>query len=314
MRPAPWSARSRKGTSDVGAGGSPRRRGASARAPRRASAEVVPLSRPEPEGAASLHVLTCGSVDDGKSTLIGRMLWDAGALHSDQQQALEKWPRTAAGTPDFSRLMDGLAAEREQGITIDVAWRYFDARRPPARHHRQSGSRAVHAQHGDRRLARRRGDPAGRCARRHQGADATARGDPRPDGRRPRRPCRQQDGPGGLVAAALSRDRGRVHGAGRSLPLPRCGGDPGLGGAGRQRRAPLGRDALVSGPGAARPPAAGAGATCASGDAFRFPVQIVVRDGHDFRGLAGTVASGEIGVGTRWSMPSAAGAPACGAS
>src|SRR6185436_8025376 len=77
--------------------------------------------------AGSLHVLTCGSVDDGKSTLIGRMLWDAGALTTDQRAAIERGARTAAGTPDFSRLMDGLAAEREQGITIDVAWRYFDA-------------------------------------------------------------------------------------------------------------------------------------------------------------------------------------------
>src|SRR6185295_225071 len=76
--------------------------------------------------AGSLHVLTCGSVDDGKSTLIGRMLWDAGALTTDQRAAIERGARTAAGTPDFSRLVDGLAAEREQGITIDIAWRYFD--------------------------------------------------------------------------------------------------------------------------------------------------------------------------------------------
>src|SRR5262245_37097640 len=75
--------------------------------------------------AGSLHVLTCGSVDDGKSTLIGRMLWDAGALTTDQRTAIER-TATAAGTPDFSRLVDGLAAEREQGITIDIAWRYFD--------------------------------------------------------------------------------------------------------------------------------------------------------------------------------------------
>ena len=71
--------------------------------------------------AGSLHVLTCGSVDDGKSTLIGRMLWDANALTTDQQVAIEKAPLTPAGTPDFSRLLDGLAAEREQGITIDIA-------------------------------------------------------------------------------------------------------------------------------------------------------------------------------------------------
>ncbi|MGI9403307.1 MAG: GTP-binding protein, partial [Hyphomicrobium sp.] len=75
-----------------------------------------------------LHLLTCGSVDDGKSTLIGRLLWDASDLYDDQRQMLERSGRTAGGTnnPDFSLLVDGLVAEREQGITIDVAWRYFD--------------------------------------------------------------------------------------------------------------------------------------------------------------------------------------------
>jgi bifunctional enzyme CysN/CysC len=82
------------------------------------------------EFAESLNVLTCGSVDDGKSTLIGRLLWDTGSLHADQRGLLERSPKTSAGTPDFSLLVDGLSAEREQGITIDVAWRYVDT---PAR-------------------------------------------------------------------------------------------------------------------------------------------------------------------------------------
>src|ERR1044072_7628367 len=75
-----------------------------------------------------LHLLTCGSVDDGKSTLIGRLLWDASDLYDDQREMLKKSGRTAGGTanPDFSLLVDGLVAEREQGITIDIAWRYFD--------------------------------------------------------------------------------------------------------------------------------------------------------------------------------------------
>ena len=76
--------------------------------------------------AGSLNVLTCGSVDDGKSTLIGRLLWDTDGLHADQRATLERSPRTPLGTPDFSLLVDGLAAEREQGITIDIAWRYLD--------------------------------------------------------------------------------------------------------------------------------------------------------------------------------------------
>ncbi|HMN35961.1 MAG TPA: adenylyl-sulfate kinase [Chiayiivirga sp.] len=64
-----------------------------------------------------LRLVTCGSVDDGKSTLLGRMLFDAGLLHDDDIARL-------GDPPDFSRLLDGLAIEHEQGITIDVAYRY----------------------------------------------------------------------------------------------------------------------------------------------------------------------------------------------
>ena len=71
----------------------------------------------------ALRFLTAGSVDDGKSTLIGRLLYDSRAILADQLDALEK---RAAGAPiDLSLLTDGLEAEREQGITIDVAYRYF---------------------------------------------------------------------------------------------------------------------------------------------------------------------------------------------
>lgn len=66
-----------------------------------------------------LRFITCGSVDDGKSTLIGRLLYDTRVLHTDQLAAL------SARDMDFSSLVDGLLAEREQGITIDVAYRYF---------------------------------------------------------------------------------------------------------------------------------------------------------------------------------------------
>ncbi|MFN3559724.1 MAG: adenylyl-sulfate kinase [Brevundimonas sp.] len=66
-----------------------------------------------------VRLITCGSVDDGKSTLIGRLLHDAGAVPADQLAAL-------GPDPDLSLLVDGLSAEREQGITIDVAYRYFD--------------------------------------------------------------------------------------------------------------------------------------------------------------------------------------------
>ncbi len=79
-----------------------------------------------PELSGMLRVLTCGSVDDGKSTLIGRLLWDATDLYDDQRETLKKGKKVDGGNPDFSLLMDGLVAEREQGITIDIAWRYFD--------------------------------------------------------------------------------------------------------------------------------------------------------------------------------------------
>jgi sulfate adenylyltransferase subunit 1 len=76
--------------------------------------------------ARALRFLTAGSVDDGKSTLIGRLLYDSQAILADQIDALE---RRAAGQPiDLSLLTDGLEAEREQGITIDVAFRYFATR------------------------------------------------------------------------------------------------------------------------------------------------------------------------------------------
>ncbi|MFP3888816.1 sulfate adenylyltransferase subunit 1 [uncultured Ralstonia sp.] len=74
-----------------------------------------------------LRFITAGSVDDGKSTLIGRLLYDSKAVLTDQLQALAnaKNKRTAGEQIDFSLLTDGLEAEREQGITIDVAYRYF---------------------------------------------------------------------------------------------------------------------------------------------------------------------------------------------
>lgn len=78
-----------------------------------------------------LKFITCGSVDDGKSTLIGHMLYDAKLLFADQERALELDSRVGSreGRIDYSLLLDGLMAEREQGITIDVAYRYFTTER-----------------------------------------------------------------------------------------------------------------------------------------------------------------------------------------
>jgi bifunctional enzyme CysN/CysC len=81
-----------------------------------------------------LRFITCGSVDDGKSTLLGRLLYDAGMLPDDQLAALARESRRLhadadEGVLDFALLTDGLDAEREQGITIDVAYRYFHTAR-----------------------------------------------------------------------------------------------------------------------------------------------------------------------------------------
>src|ERR1700684_71488 len=75
-----------------------------------------------------LRFITCGSVDDGKSTLIGRLLYDSRLIHDDQLEALERDSRkhgTTGEALDLALLVDGLQAEREQAITIDVAYRFF---------------------------------------------------------------------------------------------------------------------------------------------------------------------------------------------
>ncbi len=82
----------------------------------------------EQEHKSFLRFITCGSVDDGKSTLIGRLLYDSKSIFEDQLASLEddsKKIGTQGGEIDFALLVDGLAAEREQGITIDVAYRFF---------------------------------------------------------------------------------------------------------------------------------------------------------------------------------------------
>ncbi|NDE00871.1 MAG: sulfate adenylyltransferase subunit CysN, partial [Gammaproteobacteria bacterium] len=86
----------------------------------------------EDEKKSLLRFITCGSVDDGKSTLIGRLLYESKTIFEDHWRSLERDSArvgTRAGQIDFALLVDGLAAEREQGITIDVAYRFFSTRR-----------------------------------------------------------------------------------------------------------------------------------------------------------------------------------------
>lgn len=92
------------------------------------AAEEIRAYMAEQEKKSLLRFLTCGSVDDGKSTLIGRLLYDSKMIFEDQLAALEadsKRVGTQGQEIDFALLVDGLAAEREQGITIDVAYRFF---------------------------------------------------------------------------------------------------------------------------------------------------------------------------------------------
>jgi len=88
------------------------------------------------ENKSLLRFITCGSVDDGKSTLIGRLLYETKLVFEDHMAALEVDSRkvgTQGGDLDFALLLDGLEAEREQGITIDVAYRFFSIQPPGVR-------------------------------------------------------------------------------------------------------------------------------------------------------------------------------------
>ncbi len=97
-----------------------------------ASPSALDARLAEHERKDLLRFITCGSVDDGKSTLIGRLLWEARAVYDDQLAALERDSRrygTQGDDLDFALLLDGLTAEREQAITIDVAYRFFSTAR-----------------------------------------------------------------------------------------------------------------------------------------------------------------------------------------
>jgi bifunctional enzyme CysN/CysC len=96
--------------------------------PSSVTAEKMPTYLKAQEDMDMLRFITCGSVDDGKSTLIGRLLWESKLIFEDQLAALaadSKRVGTQGEELDFALLLDGLQAEREQGITIDVAYRYF---------------------------------------------------------------------------------------------------------------------------------------------------------------------------------------------
>ena len=162
-----------------------------------------------PTAAAELlRLVTCGSVDDGKSTLIGRLLFDTKQVFVDQMEHIEETSeRRGDGYVNLALLTDGLRAEREQGITIDVAYRGFVTPRRRFQLADAPGTRAVHAQHGHGRLdgGRRR-----RSRRRPEGrdrADTPAYADRLAARGPPPRVRGQQDGSRRLRRGAVRRDR-----------------------------------------------------------------------------------------------------------
>ena len=190
-----------------------------------------------------LRLATAGSVDDGKSTLIGRLLLDTKLLLSDQLEAISD----RGGAPDLAAITDGLRAEREQGITIDVAYRYFATPRrtfilaDTPGHERYTRNMFTGTSTADlvivlidARCGRARPDPPSRPDRGAAAGPSRGRGG-------------QQDGSGRLLAGAL---RGGERRGARARQGARPAGHerrPDLGARRRQRRRPLVADAVVRG-------------------------------------------------------------------
>ena len=279
--------------------------------PAPAAARAVPKLVPRPGNARSMsasldkdlagivHILTCGSVDDGKSTLIGRLLWDATDLYDDQRATLERSDRRAADSdlPDFSLLVDGLVAEREQGITIDIAWRYVDTdhRRlviinlpGHEQYTRNMASGASHAdvalllidaRHGIKRQTRRHAailDLMGvkRVVLAVNKMDLVGWSEQR--------------------FTEIARDFRKLAGSfsfGEALAIPACA----VTGDNVARRSDI--MTWYEGPSLLEYLDTIDGTPAATTAPFRMPVQSVLRDGRDFRGLAGTVRSGTVAVG-----------------
>jgi bifunctional enzyme CysN/CysC len=245
------------------------------------------------------HLLTCGSVDDGKSTLIGRLLWDASDLYEDQRETVRKSGRKAAGTdlPDFSMLLDGLVAEREQGITIDIAWKYFDTatRRfviiDSPGHEQYTRNMASGASHADVAIVL----VDARSGVKKQTKRHTA--------------ILDLVGVKHVVLAVNKMDLvnwsedvfRKIEADFRTLcwkfdfwdataiPLSAVFGD--------NVTNPSANMAWYTGPTLIQHLEKTPSRVSEAGSVFRFPVQTVLRDGKDFRGLAGTVTSGSVKVG-----------------
>ena len=249
-----------------------------------------------------LRVLTCGSVDDGKSTLIGRLLFECGSIPDDLLVALERDSRrfgTVEDGIDYALLVDGLAAEREQGVTIDVAYRFFET--PGRRYiladtpgHQQytrnmvtGASTAdlaillVDARKGLLAQTRRHAAIAALLGIRHfvlavNKMDLVG----------------FDEGVFAAIVADFAALRGRLGGA-DVIAIPMVARD------GDNVTRPGARMAWYTGPHLLRVLETATPADAATDGAFRLPVQLVCRPNHAFRGYAGTVAAGTVRVGDR---------------
>ena len=231
--------------------------GASVAAADEADAAADVFRRLTERPADLLRFATAGSVDDGKSTLIGRLLYDSKQVLIDQLAHVEQTSQRTRPRLPRPLAADRRPARRARAGDHDRRRLPLLRDRPAALHHRRhAGPRAVHAQHGHGRLD---GGSRDRAGRRAQGRRRPVQA-PRLHqlaARHPaRRRVRQQDGPRRLRRGRLRHDRRGVR------PLRRAPGDarrdvhPDLGAARRQRRRALGGDALVPGPAAALPPRA----------------------------------------------------------
>ena len=259
-----------------------------------------PAIEPQPE-TSLLRVLTCGSVDDGKSTLLGRLLFDSHAVLDDQLSTLDqdsrRWGTQGEGR-DFALLVDGLAAEREQGITIDVAYRYFSTPRrsfivaDTPGHEQYTRNMATGASTAELAIilvdARKGVLPQ---TRRHAFIVATL-------GVRHAVLAINKMDLVGYSAEVFSRIAGEFGGLAGTLdfrsivPIPICARD-GDNVASRSEHMPW-----YAGPTlldhletvTVAPPERSSGA-------FRLPVQLAIRPNADFRGYAGTLTAGTLRVG-----------------
>ncbi|MEA2790714.1 MAG: bifunctional enzyme CysN/CysC [Acetobacteraceae bacterium] len=248
-----------------------------------------------------LRVLTCGSVDDGKSTLIGRLLFECGTIPDDVMLALERDSKrfgTVDGATDYALLVDGLEAEREQGVTIDVAYRFFET---PARrfiladtpgHQQYTRNMVTGASTADLAIllidARKGILPQ---TRRHA-AIASLLGI-----RQVVLAINKMDlvGFDESVYASIRHDFRALLGKlefDRVTPIPICARD------GDNVTSASVRMPWYTGPSLLRALEAADPAVARIG-AFRMPVQYVNRPDHTFRGYAGTIATGQVRPGDR---------------